>query len=163
MLLKGKVIEAKDPEKEAQIQTIQASLIASELQSKPELLKNWDRIYEITAFYVGFSDDLGPYEYIKVIDAVFGNGNRNFNGISVNKLKTKLAEYGSPKINGGTGNCILISPVTSEQADECLANTSGFRFMGQRFIPDSYVFSNMVGVYTGEYLGGNTTPFTIVV
>ena len=38
--------------------------------------------------------------------------------------------------------------------------------MGQRFIPDSYVFSNMVGAYTGEYKGEyteNETPFTLVI
>ena len=68
MLLKDKLIKSEDPAKDARIQTIQASLIASELQSKPELLKNWDRIYEVTAFYVGFSDDLGPYEYMKAMD-----------------------------------------------------------------------------------------------
>ena len=43
MLLKDKLIESEDPAKDARIQTIQASLIASELQSKPELLKNWDQ------------------------------------------------------------------------------------------------------------------------
>ena len=72
---------------------------------------------------------------------------------TVEELKTKLAEYQGPKIYGGTGNCVLEPPFTPEQADECLENTSGFRFMGQRFIPDSYVFSNMVGAYTGEYIG----------
>lgn len=169
MLLKDKLIKSQEPARDARIQTIQASLIASELQSKPEFLKNWDRIYEITAFYVGFSDDLGPYEYIKAMDAVFGNGAREFNETTVEELKSKLAEYGGPKIYGGTGNCVLVPPLTPEQADGCLENTSGFRFMGQRFIPDSYVFSNMVGVYTGEYTGAgkytgeNKTPFTLVI
>jgi hypothetical protein len=35
--------------------------------------------------------------------------------------------------------------------------------MGQRFIPDSYVFSNMVGAYTGSYAGKKDTPFTLVI
>ncbi len=35
MLLKGKLIEAEDPEKEARIQTIQASLITSKLKADP--------------------------------------------------------------------------------------------------------------------------------
>ncbi len=39
MLLKGKLITSKDPAKDARIQTIQASLIASELQSKLGCLK----------------------------------------------------------------------------------------------------------------------------
>jgi hypothetical protein len=169
MLLKGELVKSEDPEKDAHIQTIQASLIASELQKEPEPLKNWDQIYEVTAFYVGFSDDLGPYEYMEALDSVFGSGKREFNETTIEELKVKLAEYEGPKIYGGTGNCVLEPPFTSEQADECLENTTGFRFMGQRFIPDSYVFSNLVGAYTGEYTGTgeyageNKTPFTFVI
>lgn len=167
MLLKDKLIQSEDPAKDARIQTIQASLIASELQNNSELLRNWNRIYEVTAFYVGFSDDLGPYEYMEALDSVFGSGEREFNETTVEELKTKLAEYQGPKIYGGTGNCAIEPPFTPEQADACLENTTGFRFMGQRFIPDSYVFSNLVGVYTGEYkgeyTGGNDTPFTLVI
>jgi hypothetical protein len=165
MLLKGRLIEAEDPEKEARIQTIQASLIASELQSKPELLKNWDRIYEITAFYVGFSDDLGPYEYMEVMEKVFGKGPRDFNATTVGKLKVELSKCRNPDIYGGMESGTY-SIVTAEQADKILEDTKGFRFMGQRFIPDSYVFSNLVGAYTGEYTGGhpreNEIPFTLV-
>jgi len=121
----------------------------------------------VTAFYVGFSDDLGPYECMAALDSVFVSGEREFNETTVEELKIKLAEYQGPKIYGGTGNCAIEPPFTPEQADECLKNTTGFRFMGQRFIPDSYVFSNMVGAYTGEYkgeyTGGNETPFTMVI
>jgi hypothetical protein len=112
---------------------------------------------------VGFHDDLGPYEYIKAMDTVFGNGERKFNETTVEKLKAKLAGYEGPKIYGGTGNCILKPPFTSKQADKCLKDTSGFRFMGQRFIPNSYVFSNMVGGYTGGYIGEKKKAFTLVV
>lgn len=163
MLLKDELIESENPVKDARIQTIQASLISSELKSKPELLKSWDRIYNITAFYVGFSDDLGPYEYMKAMDAVFGNGTRDFNETTVKELKSKLAEFGGPKIYGGTGNCVLVPPFTPDQADQCLENTSGFRFMGQRFIPDSYIFSNLVEPYTGKYVGEKESPFTLVI
>ncbi|MFI5383447.1 MAG: DUF3160 domain-containing protein [Methanosarcina thermophila] len=166
MLLKDKLIESKDPAKDARIQTIQASLIASELEDKPDLLENWDRIYEVTAFYVGFSDDFGPYEYMEAMNSVFGNEERKFDETKVEELKTTLAEYQSPKIYGGTGNCVIEPPFTPGQADECLENTAGFRFMGQRFIPDSYIFSNLVGAYTGEYKGQyteNETPFTLVI
>ena len=163
MLLKDSLINSEDPAKDARIQTIQASLIASQLENKPELLENWDRIYGVTAFYVGFSDDLGPYEYMEAMDSVFGNGERDFNETAVEELKAVLAENQGPKIYGGTGNCVLKPPFTPEQADECLENTTGFRFMGQRFIPDSYMFSNLVGAYTGEYQGEKEEPFTFVI
>ncbi len=163
MLLKDRLIESEAPAKDARIQTIQASLIASQLENKPELLENWDRIYGVTAFYVGFSDDLGPYEYMEAMDQVFGNEEREFNETAVEDLKAALAENQGPQIYGGTGNCVLGPPFTPEQADECLENTTGFRFMGQRFIPDSYMFSNLVGAYTGEYQGEADAPFTLVI
>ncbi|HII00472.1 TPA: DUF3160 domain-containing protein [Methanosarcinaceae archaeon] len=163
MLLKGELIRAEDPEKEARIQTIQASLIASQLENEPELLEKWDRIYAVTAFYVGFSDDLGPYEYMEAMDSVFGSGEKEFNETAVGELKARLAEYQGPQIYGGTGNCVLFPPYSPEQADECLEDTRGFRFMGQRFIPDSYMFSNLVGAYTGEYTGERKEPFTLVI
>ncbi|HII00474.1 TPA: DUF3160 domain-containing protein [Methanosarcinaceae archaeon] len=171
MLLKGKLIQAEDPEKESKVQTMQASLISSELESDPELFGNWDRIYLVTAFYVGFSDDLGPYEYIEALDTVFAGDfePEKLDETSVGEMKAKLAEFQGPEIYGGTGACVLEPPFSPEQADECLNDTRGFRFMGQRFIPDSYMFSNLVGAYTGEYLGdaGNQgdvePPFTLVI
>lgn len=150
---------------DAKIQTIEASLIAYYLAQDSNLIQKWERIYNVTAFYVGFSDDLGPYEYVEVLSSVF-NGKFNptmLNDESLSKIKTKLAENSPPKIYGGTGNCNLLPPFSPEQADQCLEVTKGFRFMGQRFIPDSYMFSNLVGTYTGEYLGKeNVEPFTMV-
>jgi hypothetical protein len=51
--------------------------------------------------------------------------------------------------------------LTAEQADKLLEDTKGFRFMGQRFIPDSYIFSRLTGPYTKEYTGNQEQkPFT---
>ncbi|MEA2003822.1 MAG: DUF3160 domain-containing protein, partial [archaeon] len=57
---------------DARIQTTGACLTASEFASDGELMGKWDRIYSVTAFYVGLSDDLGPYEYIDALNSVFG-------------------------------------------------------------------------------------------
>ncbi|AKB55235.1 dTDP-glucose 4,6-dehydratase [Methanosarcina sp. A14] len=161
MLLKEKLIKSEDPAKDARIQTIQAGLISSQLKDDPDLFKKWDRIYKITAFYVGISDDLGHYEYMEAIESVFGNGSRNFNATTVEKLKVKLAGYRSPEIYGGTGSGAHELILTAEQADQLLEDTKGFRFIGQRFIPDSYLFSRLTGPYTKEYTGNQEhVPFT---
>ena len=163
MLLKGKLIQAEDPEKEARIQTTQASLITSQLEDNPDLLQKWDRIYAITAFYVGASDDLGPYEYMEAMKTVFGDGSSNFNATKMEELKVELAGYRSPEIYGGTGSRNHELILTAEQADELLEDTKGFRFMGQRFIPDSYIFSKLTGPYTKEYTGNKEQmPFTYI-
>lgn len=73
-LLKENLIKSEDPGKDVRIQTIQDSLIALELKNELETFKNWNKIYAVTALYVGFPDDLGPYEYIRAMDTAFGNG-----------------------------------------------------------------------------------------
>ncbi|MCK4731599.1 MAG: DUF3160 domain-containing protein, partial [Methanophagales archaeon] len=147
---------------DARIQTMQASLTASKFAGDRELMDKWDRIYSVTAFYVGLSDDLGPYEYIESMNSVFGDSfdPNDLTQENVGKLKAKLAEYRTPEIYGGTGDCVIWPPFTPEQADECLEATKGFRLMGQRFIPDSYMFSNLVSPYVGMY-SGSSEPFTM--
>lgn len=162
-LLKGGCQNCLVSEENAKLQTIGATLIASKFAQDAELKSDWERIYSVTAFYVGTSDDLGPYEYVEAINEVFGGSfdESKLTEDNIARLKAKLAEYRSPKIYGGTGDCAIAPPFTPQQADECLENTKGFRLMGQRFVPDSYIFSNLVGVYTGLYKG-NKKPFTLV-
>jgi hypothetical protein len=163
-LLKGDLIVSGDPDHDARIQTAGAALITSAFAGIEDVKQKWDRIYSVTSFYVGTSDDLGPYEYLDAMQHVFGD---NFSPDSLTDetilaLKAKLAEYRAPQIYGGTGNCQIPPPFTPEQADECLESTKGFRLMGQRFIPDSYMFSNLVGTYTDVY-EGDGQPFTLVI
>ena len=164
-LLKGGpegLVSAED----AKIQTMGAALITSEFTESQELQDRWDRIYSVTAFYVGLSDDLGPYEYREAMISVFTGTFEPtvLTEESVGDLKVNLAEYRSPQIYGGTGDCVILPPFTPEQADQCLEDSKGFRLMGQRFIPDSYMFSNLVGAYTDVYVGDkDPKPFTYVV
>ncbi len=151
---------------DAKLQTMGAALITQKFTERKELQDKWDRIYSVTAFYVGLSDDLGPYEYREALNAVF-TGTFDPNALaeeSVGELKAKLAESQSPRIYGGTGDCVIPPPFTPEQADQCLEATKGFRLMGQRFIPDSYMFSNLIGAYTDVYIGNREPkPFTFVI
>jgi hypothetical protein len=146
---------------DARIQTIGACLLASLMAEDRDISASWDEVYEVTSFFVGFSDDLGPYEYMEAMNRVLG-GTGNLAGIDEGahgRLKARLAEYRAPEIYGGTGRCAVKPPFTPEQADECLAATRGFRLMGQRYVPDSYVFSNLVAPYVGPFRGRNM-PFT---
>lgn len=142
---------------DAKIQTMQACLIASQFAESHTLRERWNLIYAVTGFYVGLADDLGPYEYIEAWNSVFG-GKFNLHDLTeenIAKLKAKLAEYKPPKIYGGTGEAEFWPPFTPERADEVLELTQGFRLMGQRFIPDSYLFSNLVSPRVGMYSGKN--------
>jgi hypothetical protein len=118
----------------------------------------------VTAFYVGTADDLTPYDYLWALDQVFGAGFVLTDLTNINNqlaLKTELALLPSPRIYGGTGNIIIHVPITDELLNEVLDKTKGMRLMGQRFVPDSYMFQHLVFPEVGDYLGDSTKlPFT---
>jgi hypothetical protein len=142
MLLRSDVVTAEDSEKEVKIQIIQALLISDHFDRDKDLRDGWDRIYDVTAFYVGFSDDLGPYEYAEALDTVFGNDREgvSFDNESLTALITELERYESPKIYGGSGGIIQAG---SETENKTLEAMKGFRFMGQRYTPDSYILQRL--------------------
>jgi hypothetical protein len=145
---------------DARIQTLEACILTSALAGDPNLMESWDKAYEVTSFFVGFSDDLGPYQYLEAMNVVFG-GHFTPGAFAANAeaIKAKLAAYRSPRIYGGIGNCVIEPPFTPDQADQCLDKTRGFRLMGQRFVPDSYVMSKLVAPYAGRFTGSGM-PFT---
>ncbi len=154
---------------DARIQTIQASLITLSLDSLEaegqSIAAIWNRIYAVTAFFVGLADDLTPYEYKDSITKVFGwpVNVEDFNDEEkMFDLKVELALLRSPEIYGGTGHIFVFPPITPEKLDEVLEKTKGMRFMGQRFVPDSYMFQNLVFPVVADYIG-TRHPFTMEV
>ncbi len=168
-------------EYDARIQTIQAFLLADKFISSQNIRERWERIYHITSFMVGFSDDLGPYEYSAVLQEFFAekNGMENTEWITdkYNELKNVIRKYPyEPKIYSGLGACELLMPCPplsdndiqnlKLQAKDLLSQTKGFRLMGQRFTLDSWLFSELVSPYSGEYYGSTLSlpteekPFT---
>ncbi|MFC1635076.1 DUF3160 domain-containing protein [Planctomycetota bacterium] len=176
-LLKGHENWGPDPLDEAlispydaKIQTLQAFLLAISLDTQQiddrSAREIWDRIYTVTAFYVGLADDLIPYDYLWALDRVFGQ-EYTLSDLDdpnhVHELRTELALLPAPEIYGGTGDANAPYPVTEEALREILEKTKGMRFMGQRFIPDSYMFQNLIFPQVEDYTGDvNNLPFTSV-
>ena len=95
----------------------------------------WDRIYEPTVFYVGSADDLTPAEYYQIWQDLGGIGGDGL--ASENYIEDCIAEaktYRKPLIN----SMFVFNAFDHENV------TQGFRLMGQRFIPDSYIFQQLV-------------------
>ncbi|MBE9482526.1 MAG: DUF3160 domain-containing protein [Chloroflexi bacterium] len=154
-------------EEDAKLATIQASLITAELPNVKvddgTAQEIWDRIYSVTSFFVGTADDLTPYEYLGAIEKVFGtefDANLLASDENLLALKAELAQMRNPEIYGGSGICVVYPPITKEKLYQCLAKTKGMRFMGQRFVPDSYMFQNLVSPAVGMYVGTDE-PFTM--
>jgi hypothetical protein len=152
-------------EYDARIQTLQAFLLANQFSQSQDLQERWNRIYAITSFLVGFSDDLGPNEYSEILKNLFREEmSPQKIGENYLELKEAILDYPyNPKIYSGLGACELLMPcppLSEEeiqalklQAKELLEKTKGFRLMGQRFTLDSWLFSEIVSPYSGEYVG----------
>jgi hypothetical protein len=171
-LLKGgqnPPFDALVSEEDARIQTIQASLIAGSMErvnaDNVSVENLWNRIYGVTAFFVGLADDLTPYEYENAILEVFGakfDPSKLTEENNLLSLKAVLASMRLPEIYGGTGEIYIEPPITPEKLNEVLTETQGMRFMGQRYVPDSYMFQNLVEPVVGEFTGSGE-PFTLIV
>lgn len=121
--------------------TLQALILTQmicELQSENGSLYDiWKTMYEVTSFFTGRTDDPNLVDYKTIADQVYGP---DFCDLPVDSLANSalLAEFiqeagelPEPEIpNWVYGSTSL--------------TYKGWRFMGQRFIPDSYIFSRLV-------------------
>ncbi len=95
----------------------------------------FDRIYEPTVFYVGASDDLTAEEMYTIWQNNSAPaGNELANTLLIESIIDDAKNYRRPKIN----SMIIMDNFEAENV------TQGFRLMGQRFIPDSYIFQQLV-------------------
>jgi len=161
----------------AKIQTLQASLISInsgklKLDDDRNVSEVWDRIYAVSAFYSGFSDDLTIYDYSETLRKVFGS---EFTTKELEKEEKftqfllELSKLTPPAIYSGTGGAgidpgnIEGHELTSvEQLDSILTKTMGLRFMGQRYIPDSYILGQLVSPAAGTVPRKIPERFTVV-
>jgi len=106
------------------------------LSGTPAGLVVWDAIYEPTAFFVGAADDLLPEEYLGLIDTIYGTD------VDLADLDDDLLlEQFIDSALTLREPMILGHPLSDELN---LTQTMGLRFMGQRFIPDSYILGQLV-------------------
>lgn len=91
----------------------------------------WDDIYQPTVFFVGKSDDIGPEQYLQIANEVYG---QNYLDSPPNQLADRnlLSQFGQ------------MAQALPGPKIEYPGQPAGFRIMGQRFIPDSYVLDELV-------------------
>ncbi|MFA4987393.1 MAG: DUF3160 domain-containing protein, partial [Candidatus Brocadiia bacterium] len=136
----------------AKMQILAALLIASQLE-KSKFRPQFDAIYEVTAFFVGYSDDLSPYDYLGIARKIVKND--KFSDILEQPVYLKFLQEvlraTPPSIYSGTGE-IVCEPGTEAFA-KALASTTGMRLMGQRFVPDAYIHGRLVYPIVTGYTG----------
>ncbi len=112
------------------------ALRTAEVAHRPAL-EAWADLYNPTVFFVGRSDDLTVLQYIEVIDAVYGEG-VILTALADDALLDTFIEAANklppPRILG----------MVIMDTDDIEETTKGLRFMGQRFVPDAYIFRQLM-------------------
>lgn len=97
----------------------------------------WANIYDPTVFMVGKADDLGFHEYGAVMEAVYGPEPTLALLADDTYLQTFIQtarQLPPPQINS------MWVYIWEDKTDV----TQGFRFMGQRFVLDAYIFGQLI-------------------
>jgi len=117
--------------------TLQAILMTDALMSDEKAYRLWKQIYEPTVYFVGKTDDLSVEDYREILSKTFpskGSVDKYGNEVRLSEfIESALRLYSSEILSGAA---------FAEEGG--LSTTKGFRFMGQRFIPDSYIFQQLV-------------------
>ncbi len=133
--LKGKDPEAGRAETRAALLVVNA-LRNSQVDGRPAL-EAWADLYAPTVFFVGRSDDLTVVQYGDVMDYVYGQ-NPGLAAVAddarLDQFIQSAEQLPPPLILG-----IVIQVDDNEEQV-----TKGLRFMGQRFVPDAYIFRQLI-------------------
>ncbi len=94
------------------------------------------RIHEVLTYLIGPTDDSGPVELAALMDRVYG-ADIVFDGLADESLwlqfQARLSELPAPQINS-----TFVDSLSS------LEPSRSWRFMGQRFVLDSFILQNML-------------------
>lgn len=112
------------------------ALRSAQVNGRPAL-EAWADLYNPTVFFVGRSDDLMVTQYGELMDVVYGAGAAAPDLADEAKLEQFIEEANKlppPRILG-----IVIA-----ETQDVEETTKGLRFMGQRFVPDAYIFRELI-------------------
>jgi hypothetical protein len=119
---------------------LQAGLSTYCLYSMEDVLTLWKTAYQITSLFVGLADSVTPLSFHNATVTVFGESFQPAmleNPSNIQKLKTELSkpEY--------TVSKIFSSVVYLEPHTDPITYPKIFQFIGQRFVPDSYILQSV--------------------
>lgn len=109
------------------------ALNAIEIDDKPAM-DVWSSIYDPTVFFVGKMDDLNIYQYTNLAFQIYGDDFLILAPDDIGQIDLLSAFVSAAS---QLPDPLIPSPMPG-------TTPKGFRFMGQRFIPDSYMFAQLV-------------------
>lgn len=117
--------------------TKQAVLLTDAVKSA-NATGSWNKIYTVTGFFAGASDDLTFYEYDTAVFNLFNYGfdeNKELKQQVAEKMQSEIRKQRDPKILGG---------FEFDLAGNLKDTTQGMRVIGQRYAVDSQILSDLV-------------------
>ncbi|MCD6109837.1 DUF3160 domain-containing protein [bacterium] len=137
-----------------------ALLIVESLKNNDDARNDWKKLYEPIGFFVGDPDDLVYLDYAPVAKKVYGDDftvdtlTQNNSG-----LDSFIADAKTLRDPGVNSMPILGTVFEPERtAEEKTEEIKGFRFMGQRFTIDAYVFQKLICSEVGNLDGSMECP-----
>ncbi|UCH60852.1 MAG: DUF3160 domain-containing protein [Anaerolineales bacterium] len=133
-------LKTNDPEV-GRAETRSALLLARALRQASvngrPALEDWMDLYSPTVFFVGRSDDLTALQYLDIMDSLYGPELALSALADDSKLEAFIEQANllpAPQILG----------IVIWDTDNIEETTKGMRFMGQRFVPDAYIFRQLI-------------------
>lgn len=120
-------------------------LMVTALNENKNALSLWESIYNVTSFFVGQSDDLSFYDYLLVIEKIYGKDIK-IKEFKKDKNDSKLSSFitEAKKLRPPMIKALL------DTGKKSAASATGFRFMGKRFVLDAAIFQQLVYIKVGS-------------
>jgi len=119
-------------------------LLASPGPDGQPLLKDWQRIMEITGFFAGQPEDISYPEWRNFLVKVLGTeklaAGEALNPATLAKISQRLGELQGPRI---LSEVIIDPSVFTATKEQLLESTKSMRLFGQRFTFDGWIFSRL--------------------
>lgn len=126
----------KVPDETRMALLITRALHAAQVDGEPAAVA-WSEVYDPTAFLVGNADDLSVREYSQLAREIYGDEltlAQLMSDALLAQFSTAAAKLPPPRINS-------LFVLSSDQIEN---ESQGFRFMGQRFVLDGYIFQQLI-------------------
>lgn len=128
---------------DSDIEIIQAAMLSEMLRESPEDTQLWEKIYDVTTLLVGAADSITPIMVQQAAANVFGESfaiSMLEDTANIQKLREEFQKPEYPESQ------IIPVPLLYPQQ----IPPKYVQFMGQRYVPDSYVFQQVTYPYVGD-------------
>ncbi len=115
-----------------------ALIIAATLYNDDELMKKWQRIYDITSYFSATADDIMVLDLKKILEEKVDYKNNKYSNLADENFNSEISDYikdlREPRIK----------TITSDESPYKLSTSKQYRFMGQRYNADQFILSKLI-------------------